>query len=883
MLAGTVSKFILSNGMTLLVMPQHDIPKVSLQLFYNVGAKDEESGHRGLAHFIEHMIFKGTKKLTESDINVLVHRLSGSCNAFTSHDYTGYSFDVPSHNWKHVVPVMADCMQNCSFKQEHINSELKAVVQEIKMYNDDYASTLIEQMMRTIFPDHPYHYPIIGYKQDLWKLKREDLVSFYKQHYGPNNATLVVVGDVNLEEVRKEIEKSFGTIEPLVHYEKKEHYHSPDIISHHISLKRDVQQPFLLLGWKIPGMSSRQGYLWDTVSWILGSGRGSRLYQLLAHEHDLVTEVQSFVYDCFDHGLFFIYIQPKNLADVNKIKQLVTQELHYYQQHGPSCEEVVRAHKKTYMDFLSLQEDFHKQAYLLGKLYLATGDENYLSTYCAHDTKALPEKIQQLMARHLTTATMHSGIVESIAQEDISLWQQLQDISDEEDQRILSKITRTNHVEEPCYAHDIVLGDPAGFSYPKAQKIVLDNGLTVLYHHRPGMGKIDCILDLKAKHFYDPADKQGLSIFMTDLLQEGTHNYTAHQLAQEIEMNGMELNALPGQFGMTMLKGDAKKGLDIFAEVLMRPLFAEDAIERVRAQVLAEVKAFWDRPSQFIGQIAREEIYQKHPHSHNILGDEHVLRTCTREDILQAYEHHITPQGARLAIVGDLDGYDIESLVKSAFGDWKGENPVDIKFTDINPVKQRTLQRYINRDQAVLCYAGLSVNRGHEDYDKLLIFDQIFTGGVLGSMSSRLFDLRERTGLFYTIGGSLLAGSTKEPGLVFIKTITSNDRLEEAEQAIEQVINQGADSLTDQEINEAQQALVNSLVDNFAANRQMAATFLYIDKYDLPTDYFAIRPQQLLQVTKEDVQKVVKKYLDTQKLIKIKIGRTLTSNKGKNE
>ncbi|MDR3551085.1 MAG: pitrilysin family protein, partial [Candidatus Babeliales bacterium] len=137
-----VKKKVLSNGLTVLVYETHNIPKVSLQLWYNVGSKDEKSGERGIAHLIEHMIFKGTEKLSESDINIVSHMLSGSINAFTSYDYTGYLFNFPTQNWHEALPIMADCMVNCSFKDEHLNSEMKAVIQELKMYRDDYNSTL---------------------------------------------------------------------------------------------------------------------------------------------------------------------------------------------------------------------------------------------------------------------------------------------------------------------------------------------------------------------------------------------------------------------------------------------------------------------------------------------------------------------------------------------------------------------------------------------------------------------------------------------------------------------------------------------------------------------------------------------------------------------
>ena len=166
-----VQKKVLKNGLTVLVLENH----LSLKFHHSYGMvldqKMKSLSQKGIAHFIEHMIFKGTEKLSESDINLITHKLSGTCNAFTSYDYTGYLFDFPASVWQEALPIMADCMRNCTFKQQFLNSEVKAVIQELKMYNDDYGSTLIEKMISTIFLDHPYHHPIIGYKYDLWSLK----------------------------------------------------------------------------------------------------------------------------------------------------------------------------------------------------------------------------------------------------------------------------------------------------------------------------------------------------------------------------------------------------------------------------------------------------------------------------------------------------------------------------------------------------------------------------------------------------------------------------------------------------------------------------------------------------------------------------------------
>lgn len=874
MITSKVRKKVLKNGLTVLVVPQQTVPKVSVQLWYNVGSKDEKSGEKGIAHFIEHMIFKGTEKLSESDINMITHKLSGYCNAFTSYDYTGYLFDFPAHNWKEALPIMADCMRNCTFKEEFLYSELKAVIQELKMYNDDYGSTLVEKMIGAIFNDHPYHHPIIGYKHDLWSLQRDTLVNFYKKHYIPNNATLVIVGDVEEEVAFNEAEAHFEAIPAVLDYKKETFCHNPDIVAQSITLYRDVQKPIVLFAWTIPGIKDKKDYILDVMSWVIGAGRGARFYKLLVDEKKVATEVESFVYDLFDVGLFFVQVQPAEGIAVEEISQLIQRELDLLANGNISADELKRAIKKTEVDFVSLQEHNQKMAYVLGKYFTALGDEHYLEQYCDYPRKSLKSDIESIIGNYLRPTVMHRGMVLPIPEQEKKYWHTIQDYSDAQDKLVLSRITREAHVEEGSHVHAIVsqaASEP--FNFPQAKICTLSNGLKVLYAHVPHIPKIDIVIDFKAKHFYDPQDKQGLSTLLFDCLQEGTKNYSAQELAQAVESYGMSLNTFPGHMSMSMLSSDLKNGLHILYDVLTQATFSAEGVEKVKTQILVDIANFWDSPSSFVGQLAREEVYKNHPYAKNILGSEQSIRSIVRNDLLKAYKEFITPHETRIAIVGDLSAYSIEQLCEQLLGTWEGPKAQELIFPALMPVHHHERNYTIARDQIVLAYAGLSVSRYDADFDKLLLFDQIFGGGVLQSMHSRLFELREQSGLFYTISGSLLARVDEQPGMSFIKTIVSPDRLSEAEKKIETVINNANVGITNNELEEARNAVINSLVDNFSSNKQMATTFLFLDTFGFPQNYFDHRAQQLEQVTVAEIKDAVAKILHTDRMVKIRIGR----------
>lgn len=874
-----VIKKQLANGMTVLLCPTHTIPSVSLQIWYNVGSKHENTGEKGIAHLIEHMIFKGTTgknslHLSESDINVVSQALSATCNAFTAQDFTGYLFNVPTQNWKQVLPIMADCMSNAAFKEDHINSEMKAVIQELKMRRDNYVLSLAEAMLSAIFIDHPYHYPIIGFKQDLWSIHSKNLHDFYKKHYMPNNATLVVVGDIDPKDAFEEINKYFGGIKTVQQSVATTFFHNKDIISKGVTLYRDVNQPTVLAAFVVPGIASKNKPIIDILSWVLGKGKGSRLYRKIVDELHLATSLSTFYWDIlFEYSVFFVAFEPKNTQDIAAIIKVINEEIHDIIEHGLPEQELERAVKKSRMEYYALLEDNEKQAYELGMYFLATGDENFVFNYLQEDDKVLANRVQQLFKDYFRPAVMHIGKVLPLSEEEKTAWATLQQESDQEDLRFLSARVRNTPIEGPSYAHSITGNKPVIFDFPKPEKIQLSNGLKVFYYNNPTTPKINIELRFKARDCYDPKELQGLYACVAAMMTEGTLHYSAAQLAYELESRGMSLHVYPGGISMSMLSSDLHKGLELLLEVLTQATFDEKELKKVKQQMLAELKNFWDDPATFSGHLIKQRIYCGHPYAQNSLGTEEAIKAITQKNLKDFYADYITPQETVIALVGDLQNHNVHKELEAVLGKWHGEKVADIQFPALPEAAAGTIEYPINRDQVVLCFAAPSVTRKDKDYDKLLIFDQILAGGVLGSMNSRLFKLREHTGLFYSIGGSLTAQANEQPGMVIIKTKVSLDRLAEAEKAIKDTLAHVADDITPQELIQAKNAIVNSLKNAFESNANIAQAFLHADRYNLPSDFYDTRAQQLEGITKQQIQDAVKRVLKVDKLATFKIGR----------
>lgn len=866
--------FTLDNGLTVLVCPKKDAATVAVQMWYNVGSKHEKDGQRGIAHLIEHMIFKGTSMLSESDINAVVTKLSGYCNACTSYDYTGYLFDIPVANWDKVLPVMADCMQNCSFKQEHLNSEMKAVIAELKMNRDNYTRSLWFEMITTIFESHPYHFPVIGYKQDLWSVDRNILEQFYKKYYTPDNAVMVVVGDVQADDVYQKIIQNFACIPAGNGWNNEQFYVNEDVKTKKICLYRNVTQPICSISYVIPGFTSKNSFELAVLSAALTKGKSSRLYQLLVEDLKLVTYIHAYTIDLFEHSLYWIDFTPESEQDIDLIYQHIQKEIDKIAEYGLTQQEVMKAQKKVQLSWQRMLENSSNTAYEIGKTFLATKDPNFVLQYGKNvSTVQLIEYIKNLTATYCTHVHAHQGIVVPIETKYQKILSDLQEKSDQEDIAFLGLKSRQSALEKPCYAQSVTLNQERSFVPVDFKTVEFDNGLQVTYLNNADVDFITITMNFKVDGQYDPQHLQGLTHLVSSLLLEGTKNYPGHLFSDELDKYGISCTVYCGSIHLVCLPQDIEKALSLLREMVTQVDFKEQSLEKIKQQIYADLKKYWDTPTSFYIKIARDVVYKSHPYNRIALGTLEGIHEITLQDCQKFYQTMMTPQQAECVVVGNLNGINLEKLVADFFQDWQGQSVEDLIYPNLVAVEKKEVTCFANRDQVLLAFVGLSIDRMHEDYDKILLFDQIFSGSVISSMSSRLFKLRQESGLFYTATGSLLAGADKQPGMILIKTLVSVDKVDEAQKAFTHLIDTAIDTIEQEELEQAKRAIFHSFSLLFETNQKKAATLSFLRKYNLSADYFEKRIERLKTITVEQVQQAVKKILSSDKMAVIKIGR----------
>ena len=442
-----VHKHVLENGLTILVRPVKTAQRVSTQLWFNVGSKHEADDERGLAHWLEHMCFKGTEKMmSETDIRLTAAKLSGTWNATTHYDWTRFYLNFPTQHWFEALPILSDIMSNCTFKQDLLNAEVQVVIQEMKNNRDNFLRELFTQAISAILPDHPYHYPVIGLRSDLETLSRDKLVAFYKKHYIPNNALLVIVGNVDPDDVIKRVTEQFASKKPNWSYAHKKLSCVEDICTKNVVLYRDIQKPTALILFRIPGISQAQTIAYDVFTSLIAGGRGSRLYRKLVDQEQLVNSIGVQSVNLFDADLLLFIVEPRDVEQMPLILEHIKEDLKDIKTNGPELYEIEWAIQKIQSGFYDLMETNHGQAETIAIQYLATQDEDSIFNYIHHDYEKIQQEIKDLVRIYLRPTVMHTGIVLPLPEDEQQTWSNLQDQSNKEDK---------NYLQPKCALHQL--------------------------------------------------------------------------------------------------------------------------------------------------------------------------------------------------------------------------------------------------------------------------------------------------------------------------------------------------------------------------------------------------------------------------------------------
>ena len=276
---------VLPNGLKVLLLENHKAPVITFQVWYRVGSRNEEWGKTGLSHMLEHMMFKGTKRISGTEFSHIVQENGGNENAFTSQDFTAY-FENLSAGRVHIsLELESDRMQNLVLREKDFHTERMVVMEERRLRTaDNPQAYLLEQVRATAFQAQPYHWPTVGWMDDIARLTVEDLRTYYRTYYNPANAFLVVVGDFEREDLLSMIEKAFGPAGKGAVPNQQKYVDPPQAGERRVLVKKEAQLPYLVMGYHVPNLSKPDSYVLEVIAALLSGGKSSRLYQSLVRE-----------------------------------------------------------------------------------------------------------------------------------------------------------------------------------------------------------------------------------------------------------------------------------------------------------------------------------------------------------------------------------------------------------------------------------------------------------------------------------------------------------------------------------------------------------------------------------------------------------------------
>ncbi len=411
--AAEVREFTLTNDLNVLVLEVPKAPVVTVQVWYRVGSRNEIMGRAGLSHMLEHMMFKGTDRYPKGTFSRTIRKNGGNDNAFTSQDYTAYFENLAADRVELALEMEADRMQGLLLDEKEFHLEREVVKEERRLrVEDDPQSFLVESLYAQAFLQHPYHWPIIGWFPDLNAMTLEDLRRHYDTYYSPNNATLVVVGDVNAQELLPTIQRLFepiprGPSPPSLTVVEPEQRGERRFV-----LKRDAQVPFIMVGYRVPNYADDDAYALTILESILSHGKSSRLYRSLVYDLKVALHVGA-GYDLLqaDAELFSFYVTVKPGQGVQKVEHALYRQITLLQNEPPTPRELQRAKNQVEASYVFGQDSNFRQAMLLGQAESVGAGWQQIGRFLERIRKVTAEDVQRVAGRYLVEDRRTVGIL----------------------------------------------------------------------------------------------------------------------------------------------------------------------------------------------------------------------------------------------------------------------------------------------------------------------------------------------------------------------------------------------------------------------------------------------------------------------------------------
>ncbi|MGE5179233.1 MAG: M16 family metallopeptidase [Bacteroidota bacterium] len=862
----------LDNGLTVLVQEVHTAPVAAFMVWYKVGSRNESAGITGISHLLEHMMFKGTPTYGKGEIAKVLQKNGATFNAGTSLDYTTYFEVLASDRLEMAMKIEADRMVNATIPDEEHRLEMTVVRSELERNEDNPYRALYLEAMAEAFKAHPYHWPTIGWRTDVEQIQTSQIRDYYKSHYMPNNATVVVVGDVDAAAALAMVKKYFGPVPRGVEPPPVTTVEPPQLGERRFKIRKPGDTRYLMIAWHNPAVTDPDNYAMDVLGIILGHGQTSRLYQALV-EKKLASEVDASNDTGHDPLLFSVQATAAPGVELARLEGALLDETERLKRDPVTAQELARAKKQVEASFVYSKDSIRSLAQQLG-YYNTVASWRYLDTYVERVRAVTAEDVRRVARTYLTESSRTVGWYDPIPETRASAG----NAAPAEAAGAGAPSHWVDHYRPESSPDAAFTPFTAAFaSAPAATggathaaalpyRTVLPNGLTLIVRRNSANPTVSLQGLVRAGGIYDPPGKSGLAGFTAALLDQGTTKRSAFQIAETVEGAGAHLSFDGGaetiSFSGTMLSPDLPSMLEVLSDELQHPAFPADKVEKVRVERISDWQIAENSTASVAARRANLLLYPEgHPYRLNPMGTDSSLKAITRDDMVSFHAGHYGPNNTILVLVGDVDPQRAADLVREAFGGWKRLDPAPPFAVPAAPAPAKTLELKVpmaGKSQTDVVYAVPGIARTAPDYDAAMLMNYILGGG---SLSSRLMtSLRDEQGLVYGVYSSFGAGIGAGP--LTIRAGTNPANVDRAVSSILEQVRRMADSgPTDTEMEDAKDYLTGVFPVRLETNAGVASQLLAAELYGLGLDYIERYTSIVRGVTKEAAAAAARAYL----------------------
>jgi len=874
-------EFQLENGLTVIVHEDRKAPVVGVAVWYNVGSKDEPEGKTGFAHLFEHLMFNGSENAPADYFQYLAEMGATDYNGTTNFDRTNYFQTVPRPALERALWLESDRMGYLlgAVTQEKLDNQ-RGVVQNEKRQGDNQPGGLVfYEILKTLFPEgHPYHHSVIGSMADLDAASMEDVRQWFTDKYGPNNATLVLAGDVSAAEARPLVEKYFGPIArgPVNTPAAAE---VPTLAAPVRKVMKDqVAATSVSLYWPVPGITSEELTALSAGAEILGGLASSRLDEILVRDEQLAVGVSAANYDFQRVGILNVSATLKDGVELATLEKRLGEVIAKFIAEGPTEDEVRRAATSNLAGTIRGLEQvggFGGKAVTLATGEVLAGDPAFYSRQLENLADLTPAEVKSAMQRWMTrpafTLVLEPGEREAEYQEAASVAAE----GDNASERDRSAETITVSRERPAPPIETV----AKLDFPELQRATLANGMKVTYAERDAVPATYVTLSFNAGAAADPVTMQGLQSLTMGLFDEGTAALSSQEIAEERERLGVSISAGGSAdrstFTLSALSANLAPSLDLFRQIIREPAFNETDLARVKAQTITGIRAQMRSPQGIAGRAIGTELFGPAAPYGGVPTIESVS-AIDREDLLSFKDTWIRPDNGEVFVISDRPLAEIVSALNSAFGDWQAPaTPKGSKdfaaLAASAPEGNRIV--LINRPNSPQSFI-LGAQRTELDARDPAWVDFTNANNALGgNFLARLnMNLRETKGWSYGVRGGPQAF---ENAVVY--TVSGGVQADRTGDSIAEMIRETRDFLTTSGVTEEELARnvaaeIGELPGSFETSPAVLDAMETLALYGRPDNYYETLVDRYSAQTRESLDAAARAALDVEDFVWVVVG-----------